>query len=344
MSGSDLLKELTNKFFEVCLVYGEERYEIEKFIDIMKESLSDSFRQLNFISIDSEYDVETNIDFLINSCEAVPFMDEKRIVVVKNSNLFQTSTTKIYSKDDITRIKNYLENPLETTRLIFAPTKVDKRSEFYKIISKKYEVINCERLDKISFSKWVLNRFKEKNMSIDNLTKEYFIQRCGYLNKDSQVTLLDIQSEIDKLSVNNIENNVSIEEIDKLNLLVEENNIFKYIDSVFSKDAEKVYNSTKQIIFSFNSILVLSLIGKQLSLLIKIYLLRKNGCSQDNISKILSLQPFVIKKDMIQLKKYTYEELLSLYNLCSELDFRIKKGLIKDSIGLEVMVNKICKN
>ena len=76
MSGSDLLKELTDKFFEVCLIYGEERYEIEKFIDTMKKSLSDGFRQLNFISIDSEYDVETNIDFLINSCESIPFMDE----------------------------------------------------------------------------------------------------------------------------------------------------------------------------------------------------------------------------------------------------------------------------
>ena len=38
MSGSDLLKELSNKSFEVCLIYGEERFEIEKFIDTMKDS------------------------------------------------------------------------------------------------------------------------------------------------------------------------------------------------------------------------------------------------------------------------------------------------------------------
>ena len=193
MSDSDLLKELSKKTFEVCLIYGEERFEIEKFIDNMKESLSESFRQLNFISIDSEYDVETNIDFLINSCESFPFMDEKRIVVVKNSNLFQTSTSKIYSNDDMIKLKSYLENPLQSTRLIFAPTKVDKRSEIYKLINKKYDVISCERLDKISFSRWVLGRFKEKNISVDNLTKEYFIQRCGYLNKDTELTLLDVE-------------------------------------------------------------------------------------------------------------------------------------------------------
>jgi len=344
MSDSDLLKALSNKFFDVCLVYGEERYEIEKFIENMKESLSESFRQLNFISVDSEYDVETNIDFLINSCESVPFMDEKRVVLVKNSNLFQTSTTKIYSNDDMIKLKNYLENPLQSTRLIFSPTKVDKRSELYKIINKKYDVVSCERLDKISFSRWISSRFNEKNIIIDNHTKDYFIQRCGYLNKDSQVTLLDVESEIEKLRVNKTQKNLSIEDIEKLNLLIEENNVFKYIDYLFSKDREKVYNTTKQIIFSFNSILVLSLIGRQISILMKIYILRKNGCSQENISKILSLQAFVIKKDMIQLKKYTFDELLSLYNLCSELDYRIKKGLIKDSIGLEVMVNKICKN
>ena len=63
-------------------------------------------------------------------------MDDKRIVLVKNSNLFQTSTTKIYSNDDMIKIKNYLENPLQSTRLIFAPTKVDKRSEIYKLIIK----------------------------------------------------------------------------------------------------------------------------------------------------------------------------------------------------------------
>ena len=41
MSDSDLLKELSKKTFEVCLIYGEERFEIEKFIDNMKESLSE---------------------------------------------------------------------------------------------------------------------------------------------------------------------------------------------------------------------------------------------------------------------------------------------------------------
>lgn len=343
MTENDLYISLSEKKSPVYFLYGEERYSIDKAIQLAKESLNPYFRDLNFTVIDSDYD--TDIDMIVSCCESIPFMDSKRVIVVKNSDLFQTGN-KVYSKKQIEKIINYLESPCQTTTMIFVPAEIDKRSELYKFIKKKYDLYQSDRLDKIKFSSWVSDKFKSKNISIDNYSKEYFIQKTGYLFKDSQVTLLDVENEIEKICLNqSFKNQISIVDIDKISSTVNDNDIFKFIDHVFAGENKNVYIMMKNILNSQKSpILVLSLLGRQISILIKIYILKKSGCSQETIAKMLMLHPFVVKKCTLQLKKYSYKSLIELYNLCSDMDYRIKKGQIRDNIGVEVMVNKICKN
>ncbi|EJU22556.1 DNA polymerase III, delta subunit [Peptoanaerobacter stomatis] len=344
MNEKDLYNSLSGDNLPVYFLCGQERYPIDKAIQIVKDSLNPNFRELNFTLIDSEN--ETDIDNMVSCCESIPFMDTKRVIVVKNSDLFQT-TNKSQSKDQMQKIINYLDSPCNTTVVIFAPMQVDKRSELYKFMKKKYDIYQSDKLDKVKFSSWVSDKFKSKNVIIDSHSKEYFIQKSGYLFKDSEITLLDVESEIDKICLNSNNNNniVSVIDIEKVSSTVNDNDVFKFIDYVFAGDFRNSHSMLYNILdVQKNAILLLSLLGRQLSLLIKIYILTKEKCSNDTISKMLMLHPFVVKKCNLQLKKYSYKELLDLYNLCSDMDYRIKKGQIRENIGIEVIVSRICRN
>lgn len=342
MTEKDLYKSLSEKKEPVYFLYGEERYSIDKAIQIARESLDPNFRDLNFTVIDSEY--EQDVDKIVSCCESIPFMDSKRVIVVKNSDLFQ-NTSKNYSKNEIEKIRNYLEFPCQTTTVIFLPSQVDKRNELYKFANKKYDFYQSDRLDRKKFSSWVMERFKSRKISIDNNSREYFVEKSGYLFRDSQITLLDVENEIEKICLNSYNSGtITIIDIDKASSKVNDNDIFKFIDYIFAGESKNVYFMMKNIIDSQKSpLLLFSLISRHISTLIKIHILRKNGIAQDSISKMLSMHPFVVKKCTSQLKNHSYSSLIDLYNLCSDMDYRIKKGQIRDDLGLEVMIGRICK-
>ena len=72
-------KELTG----IYLFYGEEEYVKEEALSQLADALLDpQFRDLNYQTIDGS---EVGVDEIINACETVPFMAERRLVVVKDS-------------------------------------------------------------------------------------------------------------------------------------------------------------------------------------------------------------------------------------------------------------------
>lgn len=340
MNENELYDSLISNSYSTYLLYGEENYQIEKALKVAKDSLAPSFSDLNYTVIDTDY--EKNLEDIISRCESVPFMDKKRVVVVKTSDLFSSSSA--YDKDEIDNLIEYTNAPLKTTQLIFVPAVIDKRNGFYKKISKNSEVFESKRLDKVQLSNFITRKLNAKHVKIDNSSKDYLIEKSGYLFRDSEVTLFDVENEIEKI-VLNTKNDGLINVADIKSTVFEEKNvdIFKFIDAVFNGDVMKSYELLNNITEVHNaSIQILALIGRQISLLIKLRILLKGHIPESVIAKKLNLHPFVVKKTKALLNKYTYKELLDLYNICSDMDYRAKTGRINDKISVEIMVGRIC--
>lgn len=340
MNENELYDSLISNSYSTYLLYGEENYQIEKALKVAKDSLAPSFSDLNYTVIDTDY--EKNLEDIISRCESVPFMDKKRVVVVKTSDLFSSSSA--YDKDEIDNLIEYTNAPLKTTQLIFVPAVIDKRNGFYKKISKNSEVFESKRLDKVQLSNFITGKLNAKHVKIDNSSKDYLIEKSGYLFRDSEVTLFDVENEIEKI-VLNTKNDGLINVADIKSTVFEEKNvdIFKFIDAVFNGDVMKSYELLNNITEVHNaSIQILALIGRQISLLIKLRILLKGHIPESVIAKKLNLHPFIVKKTKALLNKYTYKELLDLYNICSDMDYRAKTGRINDKISVEIMVGRIC--
>lgn len=322
------------------LLYGDEKYQIDMALKIAKESLNPAYSDFNYTVVDLDYD--RDIQGLINKCESVPFMDSKRVIVVKSSDLFYSATA--YKKSDIEFLEQYIKNLPLFTMLIFVPSKLDKRNSAYKKIGKNCEVYEFSGLDKAGLMNFVSKKFSDKNVKIDSSAREFFVENSGYLFRDSEISLFDVENEIDKV-LSNIEgkNTVSVEDIKNTIFAEQDADIFKFIDTTFSGDAKKAYEMMNSVFDSGKSpVLILNLFARQISIMLKIHILLKNNISNAVIAKTLKLNPFVVKKYCRTLKRYNYNDILGLYNVCSDMDYRAKTGKIKDRICVEIMVGRIC--
>ena len=327
MNYKDLLKSIENEDESICLLYGEESYIINQIINYLKNKLTASFKDFNFTLID---DKNIDVSKMIENFEAVPFMDTHRIVVVKSSEIFKTGT-KGLAKDQEKKLIDFLENPYNSTIVLFCPLEVDKRSAMYKIVKKKHLIFEANKLSQSELKIWCNSKLKKTNSSIENRDLEYFIEKTGYFYKESSKNLKDLENELLKLSaVFQEEGKITSENIDLIVIENFENNIFKLIDDTFLgnyKDALIEFNHMLDA--GESALMVLTMLGKQLSMVIKYHMLRNKGYNEALIAQKLSVHPYALKKAVSHSKKLTYKEALLLLNLCLDTDFRIKNGQIQ---------------
>ena len=150
MKYKDIVYNIKDKNFEkIYLLYGKEHYLIDNAIKLFRESLNESMIDFNLETIDGK---ETTLDQLLSSIETLPFMDERKIVIVKDFELLTKSKKKNFSDKDEKTFASHLENIPDTTILVFAVYgEVDKRKSIVNTISKmelpitvkKYLIWNC---------------------------------------------------------------------------------------------------------------------------------------------------------------------------------------------------------
>ena len=95
MKYKDIVYNIKDKNFEkIYLLYGKEHYLIDNAIKLFRESLKESMIDFNLETIDGK---ETTLDQLLSSIETLPFMDERKIVIVKDFELLTKSKKKNFS-------------------------------------------------------------------------------------------------------------------------------------------------------------------------------------------------------------------------------------------------------
>ena len=84
MSYKDIIKSIKNNDLKnMYLFYGREFYLIENSINAFKSTLNESMLDFNLDIIDGK---EIILDQVISSIETLPFMDERKIVIISAFN------------------------------------------------------------------------------------------------------------------------------------------------------------------------------------------------------------------------------------------------------------------
>ena len=177
MTPENLEKELNSEkpLSSVYLLYGEEKFLLDNCFKKIKKKFGELLQGINYVLLD-----ENSVDNLIYEIESPAFGYDKKLIIVKNSNLFKKDGRRKTGTPIQEQVASYFnENKISNdVVLVFVEDTADK-NDVFDAISKQAVIVQFTELDELSLIrklKQIANLYKV-NVSESDL--KYFIEISG---------------------------------------------------------------------------------------------------------------------------------------------------------------------
>ena len=308
-------------FAPVYVIYGEEAYLRENYRNALRKALTDPQDTLNFAKFSGK---ETDPDEVVALAVTLPFMAEKRVILVQDSGFFKSATDAI---------ADYIESPAEDTVLIFEESEVDKRNKAFRLAKKAGYDVEAAKYGVDKLPDWVAMAFKRQGKKVSRETVNGLIDRVG-----SDMQGLDM--EVKKISSYAGEREaVTGEDV----LAVVSRNpaftVFQMIDAI----AEKKLNRAVGIYYDMLSekespFGILALMERHFRILMIAKDMSEKKLDNAAIASAAGVAPNIIWKYVNQSKKYSKTRIRGILDACVRADRDIKLGLAEDSVSVEMLI------
>ncbi len=314
----------SGKLKKAYLIFGEESYLTKEYADkIRTAALDGGFAMMN----SSVFDTKADIVKLKEAAETVPFGGNYRLLDVKDSGLFAPGR-----KDDTDELSKYLATSPPSSVFLFTHEKVDKKTALYKAVKKHGYVCEINKLKDRDLTGWVV---QHSDGRLTPSLSDYLIKTVG--NSMDVLT-----KEMDKLFSYTGSKKITTADIDTACTKSLETRIFDMVGAIGSKNADKaldIYNNmllAKESPFGINK-----MIARQFRLILQCkYVAVKKKYNNLQIANELGLREFMVRECMAQSKNFTLKTLMDAIKDCAKTDSDIKKGLISDKLGVELLILK----
>lgn len=302
---------------------------------LIKPYVNDEFSDLNYIKIDGN---TVTSESIINACETMPFMGEKKVIQVFRANFLKdksdSNNEKVY-KD----IKEYLKDIPPYSMLIMYYVFDDKRDTPKKnkklmALDKITTIVHCDKLKKDRFIKKVSEIFEEKKKNIGAIELRYF---CEKVPNNFDI----IRNEVEKLISYTLDRDIKRADIDKLIPNKSEDDIFDLVDLISQRKIDKAIDVMDEILFKADQhMLIIISIENQFKKLYRIKVNLQNGKNINDIVSELKVPSFVGEKLINLSNKFSLKQLSELIKLCVETEVKLKSSTLDKRMELELLLIK----
>ena len=349
----------TGQFNRLYVLCGDDDYSRNVYTKNLKAAIMPEDDGMNYTEFSGK---GVSVNAIMDTARTIPFLGERRLVIVKDSGLFSPATKKKKSseeeldadesdedtkdskkKKDDYGLEDFFEEIPETTVLIFNEEKVNKGTRIYKAAAKYGYIATFNQIserDDYGIQKiqgYVAAKLRRDNMNMTNGAWRLFIERTG-------TDLRVVFGELEKLTCYCLERGVITEDDVKV-LLPEriENKVFEMTEAMSNYDQKKALDLYYDLlrIKDEKPVMIMSAILKQYH---KLYVIKKLSAEGVNYKDIL--QAAEIRSDSSGLYnkllrvagKYTYDDLKKAMEMCLDYDKAFRSGKIKDVVAVELII------
>lgn len=318
--------------------HGEDEFSRAEALAEMKAKMGDpSMTSLNTTVFDGR---KITLAELIHACDAVPFLGERRLVIVEGllTRLEPPKRGKITqeARAFIEGLQEYLRRLPESTRLVFLePRSLAKDNPILKLAQKEKRGYAKEfkppRRGELNW--WITQRVKSKG---GDILPSAVTELAAFVGND--LRLLD--QEIEKL-ITYVGGGRPITEKD-VRLLVsyaQEANIFQMVDALGHRNRRRALTLLHELLDGGQPpAYLLAMITRQFRILMQIKELSQGGASKEEIRARLGLHPFVVDKGLEQARNFSTSQLEAIYRRLLETDTAIKTGRTEPTLALDLLI------
>ncbi len=303
----------------IYLFFGEETYLIENALKKIKNKFGETVQGINYIYLD-----DSNVQNLISEISVPAFGYQKKLVIIKNANIFKKETKKKSSKNEDLqeKIKDYLQDNIDlikdTCILVFVEQDATK-NDLFEFIDKNGVVCNFEKLKPnqlVVRLKSICNAYK---VNVNENVLMYLIENIG---TDMQDAINEIRKLIEYTGEGGT---ITKEAVDALCIKQTEAIIWDLTDFLGNKNIKSALENLQGLIYNKEPIQkLLTLIYNHFK---KLYLTKLSEKYNKPIAECLSLKPnqvFLVSKYKKQSSYFNEETLRKVLESLIDLDANYK--------------------
>lgn len=340
ITSEELEKKLksSNQLDSIYLLHGEELYLLENVLKKIQGIFGEKVKGINYITID-----DSNVSELISNIETPAFGFEKKLIIVRNTELFKREVKKkgakfVETRDKIVEyIKEHTSTIQEMVVLVFVEQSVDKGKLLTVLENVGATICNFERQKPNQIIARIKAICKAYQVRVEEDTLRYLLECVG---TNLQDLINEIRKQIEYVGLNG---EITKETVNQLTIKQMESVIFDLTDNLGKKQIAMSLQVLNNLLYSKEPIqkILITLYNH----FKKVYIVKLAEKYNRNVAEALNLKPnqmFLTTKYKAQANYFKEEELRRILEELIDLDRKSKIGLIDINIGLETILCGYC--
>lgn len=319
---------------QLILIYGQERYLIDKEIKQIRAALCDSSgNDVELVFIDAD---ESTPEQILEQLDFSPLFSLERVAVIRRPKwLEKGGRQKGKNERLINALTDFLSEPPPGQIVIFTSDQDTSSHPLFKKLGKRLRKIACVRPSIGGMEAWLKDQAARLQQSITP-------QAIKLLARSGQ-DMYYLQQLMQKLSLQCHGKTVSEEEVTGEFEQREEINIFKLTDALLNRQVENALRFYYQLLNQGgHPAFFLYMIVRQFALLGKIKDYSGQGLSRQEIANKTGAKDFAVRKMAACAGKFSWAELEYCFNLFLKTDIGLKSRSRDGEILMETLIVSVC--
>ena len=266
------------------------------------------------------YADEARCTEIVQEARTVPFLAERRVVLVHNAERYNADS----SADPLIE---YIEAPCEFALLILAACHIDKRTRFYRSCEKNGVVVECPQLGERDAMIWARAEVESRHKKIEHDALKEIVRRAGVHLSDVHNALTIVMAYVGDAPV------IRVDDVVAACADVAEEKIWALTDGIAANQPGEALTALRGLIDMGKH--EDEIIGTINWLLKSAYAVAQAGSSPPSISA------YVAKNVRPLADKLGMQKLRDAFVLCTDTQFMMRSTGVDRFLALELLVVKL---
>jgi len=328
------------------ILSGADDFSLRQSLEEIKRDIGDqALLAANTTTLDGQ---QVTLDQLSTVCETVPFLAERRLVIVngllerfepKSKSSRQKKTTPLANQqNEYKSLATYISKIPDSTILVLIDGKIASNNPLFRQLSARAKVKSFPLLRDTELRHWIQRHVTEEGGSISSPAVNSLAKLVGS-------NLWTMANEINKLVLFTSGRRIEEEDIKTVVSYAQEANVFAMVDAILDSKAGVSEQLLQQLLQRGAApAYLLVMLSRQVRMIVRVKELRNQRKPKIEIQNKLGLtSEFALRKTLDQADKYPLERLKELYHKLLEADLSIKTGKYGGELTLNILIAELCQ-
>lgn len=304
----------------IIFLIGPDSFRLSKRLNTLKEGFIKKYDKAGF-NIEKISGEELTMEKFRKAAFSPGLFAKKRLIIIKE--IFLNKSAELFKElaEEIKKISQ--DNVLIITASILPK---EKDNPLLKALKRADKVEQFPLLKGGELFRYIQQGVRARGASIDSDAVSYLVEAVGN-------DLWRLNNEIEKLI--NYNKRITQKNCDLFIDSPLDENIFNFMDALSQKNQKKALALLHdQLDSGANEFYLLTMLARQIKILLQV---------KETKGQNLALHPFVIKKALAQVDKFSAVDLKKSFSLLTEIDAKLKSSRGTPALLLDLFVIKMCK-